>query len=211
MSRRLFSPLALTVLIALAVWPVTTPAQSQDSQSIADAARRSRDQKKNAAKASKVVTDDDIAPAAVKPMEQGATGDASQGTTAQPADSSSTSAPEAAGTANSPPPATAAAVDTSSEDRELAQLKTQLAQVQKELDLDQRELALDQDTHLSNPDYQHDDVGKAKVDADKRQIDDKQQAVDRLKTRIAALQELENRKKSAASAPMQNTSVPPQP
>ena len=50
-------------------------AQSQ-SPSIADAARRSREQAKNATKASKVITDDDLDRTKVKPGQQGLTVDA---------------------------------------------------------------------------------------------------------------------------------------
>jgi hypothetical protein len=47
---------------------------------------------------------------------------------------------------------------------------------------------LQQDTYFSNPDYVHDTAGKAKLDAIKQQVTDKQQIVDRLKGRLAELQ-----------------------
>lgn len=197
MSRRIFFPLALPALIAFGVLPAATFAQSSDAQSIADAARRSREQKKNASKASKVVTEDDIAPKNSKPADLAARADAAAAPDTQPAD------------AVAAPPVPEAAAK-SADDKELAELKAQLARAQKELDLDQRELALDQDTYLSNPGYQHDTAGKAKVDADKQHIGEKQQEVDRLKTRVAALQELKARSKSAAPAPTGNPPGPPQ-
>jgi hypothetical protein len=191
MSQRLLFPLAWSILSVLAVLPAATLAQSADAQSIADAARRSREQKKNAAKPSKVVTEDDIAPREAKPADQAASGDAAAAGEGQPADAAAPAA-----TAPTPQPAAKPA-----EDPELVELKGELARALKQLDLDQRELALDSDTYQSNPNYQRDTAGKAKVDADKQRIDAKQQEVDRLKTRIAALQELKAREKSAAPTP----------
>jgi uncharacterized coiled-coil protein SlyX len=72
--------------------------------------------------------------------------------------------------------------------KELAALKEQIKQAQSDLDLRQREQALQQDTYFSNPDYVHDTAGKAKLDALKQQITDKQQELDRLKARLAELQ-----------------------
>lgn len=197
MSRRALLPLSTAILLGAAFVAPSAFAQSQDaqSQSIADAARRSRDLKKNSAKSTKVITDDDLEKKNPQPAEQAAAGDA------QP--SADTQAPGPGGTnsgaATGKPPAPAP--DTSEEARELARLKAELAEALKELDLDQRELALDQDTHLSNPDYQHDSSGKAKVDSDQQEINDKQQEIDRLKTRMAALEELIKRAKADASAP----------
>ena len=205
MSRRLLLSLSASVLLGLAALAPAAIAQSQDaqSQSIADAARRSRDLKKNSTKSSKVITDDDLEKKKVPPGEQGVPADAAPATdTQQAAPDGAVAAPDQA-----PAPSPADAAEKAAEARELAKLKAEFAQALKELDLDQRELALDQDTHLSNPDYQHDSVGKAKVDADQQQISDKQQEVDRLKTRIAALLELQGRAKAAASAP----AAPPTP
>jgi len=206
MSRRMLLPLSTTIFLAAAFVAPAAIAQSQDasSQSIADAARRSRDLKKNSPKSSKVITDDDLEKKTPQPPEQAATGDTQPAadTPARGADGATSSS------ATGKPPAPAA-VDTSEEARELARLKTELAEALKELDLDQRELSLDQDTHLSNPDYQHDSTGKAKVDADQQEINDKQQEIDRLKTRMAALQELLTRAKASGSTPAVPAPNPP--
>jgi hypothetical protein len=209
MYRRLLTLLCAPVLLALALVAPAAMAQSQDaqSQSIADAARRSRDLKKNSAKSSRVITDDDLAKKNTQPGEQGAPSEAQPTAETQPPTAEAPAATETTATAT--PPADANAEDHSAEARELGRLKAELAQAQKELDLDQRELALDQDTHFSNPDYQHDDTGKAKLARDQQQINDKQQEIDRLKTRIAALQELLNRAKAAASAPAAPAANPP--
>ena len=72
--------------------------------------------------------------------------------------------------------------------KEVAALKEQIKQAQSDVDLAKREQALQQDTYFSNPDYVHDTAGKAKLDAIKQQITDKQQELDRLKVRLAELQ-----------------------
>jgi len=82
MSCRLLSSLTSSVLFGAALFVPAARAQSQDaqSQSIADAARRSRDLKKNSAKTTKVITDDDLEKKNVPPGEQGVPADAQQST-----------------------------------------------------------------------------------------------------------------------------------
>jgi hypothetical protein len=85
-------------------------------------------------------------------------------------------------------------------------LKRQLADAQKALDLLQRGLALQQDTFYSNPAHDSDPAGKAKLDDMKQQIAAKQQEVEDLKSRAAALQEsLGN---TAPAAPTPPTALP---
>jgi type I restriction-modification system DNA methylase subunit len=167
------------------------PSQAQSSadaqsQNIAEAARRSREQAKNATKPSKVITDDDLDKKGIKPGQQGLTVDAPAKLETQPPTPDAVAA-AAATTSTSTDPATAPAP---SDDPEIAQLKDQIADAEKDADLGNRELALQQDSYLSNPDHEHDTAGKAKVDALQQQISDKQQDIDRLKTRLAAMQEL---------------------
>src|SRR5215831_14316235 len=51
----------LRLTLTMAIWlPTCCAAQSQDSQSVAEAARRAREAKQKATQKSKVVTDDDI-------------------------------------------------------------------------------------------------------------------------------------------------------
>jgi hypothetical protein len=52
--------LALLVLLAATLLPAAVFAQSQDTQSVAEAARRARAQKKNSEKPTKVITDDTL-------------------------------------------------------------------------------------------------------------------------------------------------------
>lgn len=207
MSHRISLRLAVAALIAAAAVPLATRAQSQDSQpqSVADAARRAREQKKAAAKQpAPVITDDTLKPSA--PAAQAANAPAAA---AQPA-ADSTSAPDA-GAAKAPAgqsaPASAAgdADQKAKASAELVALKKQLAEAQKNLELVQRELGLEQDNVYSKPNYASDTAGKGKLDDLKQQITDKQQSVEALKTRLAAL--LDSMGSAAPPAP----APPPQP
>jgi uncharacterized coiled-coil protein SlyX len=206
---------AMPLIVACSLLPRAATALSQDSQtqqtqSVADAARRARQDKKNAAaKSSKVITDDDL-DKTPKPGAEGLNVGAPPKSDSQPPSPAAVAAAEAADQ-----PATSTTKDSSKKagpDPEITKLKGQIAQAKKELDLLQRELALDQDTFYSKMDYAHDTAGKAKLASEQQQIDDKQQQLEGLKTRLAALQELQERDKNAAAgdaAPPAPT--PPQP
>ena len=197
MLRCILSRLALPAVLSAVLLPAASFAQSQDTQSVAEAARRAREQKKTAAKSSKVFTDDDVKPAAPD---------------AAPA--SGFPAPAPGGPAN--PPAGAPGAEGSKDpkdqkdSKELADLKEQLKHAQNDLDLIQRELALAQDTYFSNPGYARDTAGKAKLDAQKQQVGDKQEEVARLKARILESQPPPDASAPAPAAP-QAPSAPPKP
>jgi hypothetical protein len=211
--------LAIAAIFAAAVLPLTTLAQSQDSPapSVADAARRAREQKKGAVRQpAPVITDDTLKPAA--PAAQAANAPApsreaapapSPAPAVQPAaDSSGALDASAAPTPAGQPAPAAHAGDTdpkAKDSAELATLKQQVADAQKDLELLHRELALQQDTYFSNPDHSHDLAGKAKLEAMLEQITDQRQAVDALKTQLAALQASSGT--TAPAAPI----APPQP
>jgi hypothetical protein len=183
MLGTLSSRLVLTLLLPALALPFAARAQSQDSAtpSVADAARRSKEQKKNAAKPVKVVTEDDI-PA--RPADAAAA--APQQTTTEAA----APAPNAPGQPEKDGP-----VAKAPDDADLAKLKSEVEQAQREYELSQRGLSLDQDAFLANPDYTHDKAGKAKLDAERQQVADKQQVLDQLKAQLAA------RKPSAPAKP----------
>jgi hypothetical protein len=178
-------PLTLSAILAAgALLPAVVSAQPQDSQSVAEAARRARAQKKTIDKPpTKVITDDNLvvkkgdvqSAAAEVPKMPG-----SEETPAQPA-SGDTSA-------NSP-----GSQNASDDEKARALLKQRVAlkekikDTQSDLDLLQREFQLDQDAFYSRPDYANNTSGKAKLDAMKQQISDKQQELDRLKADLAAL------------------------
>jgi hypothetical protein len=216
MSRIVSLRLALPVLIAAGLLPLAARGQSQDSQSqsVADAARRARQQKKASSKPATVITDDTIKPAA---SDSPATAPARAPTSSPdaapapparptpPAATDSSSSPDASGApASTTQPASATdATDADQKAKdaaELASLKQQLAEAQKGLDFLQRELALQQDTYYSNPDHSHNTAGKAKLDALTQQIADRAQELVALKERVAAL-EASVGTKAAAPAP----------
>jgi len=182
--------LALPAVLFALLLPAATFPQSQDTQSVAEAARRAREQKKTAAKPVKVITEDDVKPAVP------------DAATASP--TSGFPIPSSGGAAN--PPAADGAKDQK-DSQEVVQLKEQLKQAQNDLDLMQRELALAQDTYFSNPDYIHNTAGKAKLDAQKQQVGDKQEEVARLKARILELQPPQDTTATPPPAP----AAPPKP
>jgi flagellar motility protein MotE (MotC chaperone) len=196
--------LPAALFAAMSVCPAALPngpsqdQQSSDAQnqSIAEAARKSRQSAKNSSKPSKVITDDDLDKENIKPGAQGLNVGAPAELETQPPSPGAVA--EAAATPSTPPdPATEAAA---SDDPEMARLKDAIADAEKDADLSRRDLALQQDTFYSNPDYVHDTAGKAKLAAIQQQINDKQQDIDRLKTRLAALEETQKRKRGKAAA-----------
>jgi len=179
--------------MAAAVIPFAARAQSQDSQtqSVADAARRAREQKKAAEKQpTPVITNDTLKPAA--PADATAPAPA-------PTQSSSESA------APSAQPAAEGADQKTKDSAEAAGLKQQLAEAQKDVDLLQREYALEQENVYSKSNYATDTAGKAKLEDLKRQIADKQQALDALKARIG------DRLGPTGNTPPAAPPAPPQP
>jgi len=200
--RKLFIVLPAALFAALTAYPTALPnGQSQDQQSsdaqkqsIAEAARRSRQSAKNATKPSKVITDDDLDREYIKPGEQGLTVDAPPKLEVQPPPPDAVA--EAAVKLSAPPdPAVA---PTPSDDPEIARLKEKIADAEKDADLARRDLALQQDTFYSNPDYVHDTGGKAKLAGLQQQINDKQQEIERLKARLAKLEEAQKKKRASA-------------
>ena len=181
MMRRITLRLALPVVLAFAMLPTATLAQSQDSPSVAEAARRARAQKKNSDKPAKVITDENLN------VKEGDVQSAAAGQLRMPG-SPETQAKPAAGAQVAP---AGEGPKKASEDervaKERAALKAQIKEALTDLDLLHRERTLEQDTYFSNPDYVHDTAGKAKLDALKQQESDKQEELDRLKARLAAL------------------------
>jgi hypothetical protein len=185
MSRRIPLRLALPVVLAAALLPAAAFAQSQDTQSVAEAARRAREKKKNPEKPAKVITDETLD--VKKGDVQSATAEqlripGSPETQAQPAPGDASTNPNAQGSRN-----------PSGDEKERAALKERVAlkekikAAQSDLDLLQREYQLDQDSFYSSPDYAKNTSGKEKLDAMKQQISEKQQELDQLKARLAAL------------------------
>ena len=194
MLRRIPLRLGLPVVLSLALLPAAAFAQSEDAPSVAEVARRAREQKKTQAKPAKVITEDDVKPVARPNSATPAPPEAATASAAPAPPASST-----ASTASSSSPAPDAKDQKDS--KEVTELKAQIKQVQGDLDLLQREQSLEQDKYYSNTDYLHDTAGKAKLEALKQQVSDKQQELEHLKTRLAALQPTESGSTSTPSKP----------
>lgn len=172
-------------LIALAIlagaFGTSCPAQDQNpADDVAAAARKAREQQKNAQKPKKVLTNDDIPSAPATPP------------------ATDTNAAKAEGT---PPAATGAADEKAAENdpkseaywhKRFQELRDKLANAQKELDLLQRELNTDQVQYYSDPQkalmQQHDrsDINEktAKIDAKKKEIDSINQQISDLEDEL---------------------------
>jgi len=195
MFCRITLHLALPVALSAMLLPAIASAQSQDTPSVAEAARRARALKKNSEKPAKVITDENL------DVRKGDVQSAAAEQLRMPG-SPETQAQPAAGAANAPGQGSK---PVSEDDKARAALKERVTLKEKikealnDLDLLKREYQLDQDSFYSSPDYAKNTLGKEKLDALKQQISDKQQDVDRLKEQLAALPEGQE----------SSTSVPP--
>ncbi len=200
MLRYITLRLTLPAVLSVTLLPAAALAQSQDSQSVAEAARKARAQKKNTEKAPKVITDETLD---VKK------GDVQSATAEQPRMPGSPEAPAQPAAAAAPgtpasPAATAAGSSPApgakdqKDAKEVADLKVKIKRAQDDLDLLQREQTLENDRYYSQTDYAQDTAGKAKLDDLKQQVADKQQELERLKARLAELQPAQS---GAASPP----------
>ena len=192
--------IALGAFVSLGLGPALVSAQSADDTTVADAARKAREQKKNASKAVRTLTNDDLpgGPAAeAKPA-------------AAPSEAVDGSHP-AEGTAR--PEKKAADAEAATQERAekkaaaeaaLKQAKADLAESQGELNVLERKQALDSGSYYSKTDYSQDTAGKAALEAGAQGISDKKSQVEALKNKIAELQaEFEKYSEAESSAPAQ--------
>jgi hypothetical protein len=190
--------------------PLLAASRPQDAQSgsVADAARRARDKKKSSStKSAKVITDDDLAGRNLQPGQEGLNVGASPKLETEPPSAQAVAAAEASDKASEQ----ADQKDAAEQDAKIDKLKLQVKQAESDLDLARRELSLDQDSYFANPSYSQDTAGKAKLDSEKQQINDKEQELERLKASLAALEELKSHRKPARTqaAPQPQTETPP--
>jgi len=207
-SFRVVLPAA--VAVALFSFPAFAQSQDEQSSSVADAARRAREQKKKSEKPARVIDEDTLKPS------PGPTSPPDLQTAKAWVPEAPPSAPSGAAT---PAPSTAPPAKTASPEKkessnssaEATSMKAQLEELQKELDLLQREVPLERDNFYSKPDYTHDTAGKAKLDALMQQVTDKQQDVEALKARLATLLEQLAKEQPAAAENPEKPATPPQP
>ncbi len=206
-----FAPRLVSLAILAAVFsPAAVLAQSQSdaSQSVAEAARKAREQKKKSQKAVKSLTDDDLAQQKAAATEEQAAPQQTSIETTAPTSQTQTAAPPKS--ASEPAASASNAPEKARREAELKELKRKLADAQKDLDLLQRDFALQRDQFYSNAAYARDFRGKARLDALQNQIRDKQGDIERLKTRIAALEELLGRPKNSSPGASEKPAPSPQ-
>jgi hypothetical protein len=173
-------------LLGLASAALALPLLAQDnpSDSVAEAARRARAQKKAATKPATVITDDTLKPAPAS--------SSSAATSADSAVSPTPATPSDAGTAAASADAQAHPNNPSAEDKEkkaaeMEALKQQIAAMQSQVDLAQRELTLDSDAYYSKPNYQGDKAGAVKIAAEQANVNQKKDELAALKAKLATL------------------------
>ena len=198
--------LAIMATQVLFVSAAQLQAQNPPTPSVADAAKQARDQKKNAATAAKVITDDDIDAKSVKPGAEGLTVSAAPELDIQGPSAAAVAAQEAADQRKDLSPADDPLKKGDS--AKVAKLKEELAQAEEDFKLSQRENQLEQDTVYSKPDYQHDAAGKAMLEELQRQISDKQALIEQLKARLSALEESLSRQAAEPPAAEKPTAPP---
>jgi hypothetical protein len=153
----------------------TPPASDRQQDSLAAAARRARQVRKDEPKPTKVWDNDSLAssPGVISVV-------------GQPAAPATSSAP--AGEAKSAPGGSSPAEKKSAIEADLNAAKANLQSLKVDLDILQRKYALDQQTYYGKPDYSSDTAGAAALADEKNQIDSKQQEVTDAEKKVADLQ-----------------------
>jgi hypothetical protein len=158
--------------------------QEQTENSIAAAARRARENKKEHAKPAKVWDNDNIPTSATSLSVVGNASPAADNSANQAANVPAGSAAPAA--ANN---ASADASKKSAVEADLAAAKERLQTLQNDLDIAQRKFTLDRQTYYAKPDYAADKAGAATLEDEQSQVEAKRQEVADAKKRVADLEE----------------------
>jgi hypothetical protein len=153
-------------LAAFSLFSIRLAAQD-DASSVADAARKSRQQKQDAAKPAHVIDNDAIPPSP----------SASASSSNAPADN--TSAPPAAKPEANP-------ADEAKKKDETDVLKKEIADKKEKVNFQQREIALVQDTYYSNPDRERDTATKDKLNSMQADLTQAQSELADLQAKLAA-------------------------
>ena len=158
-------------------------AQSQEEQSVAEAARKAREQKKTAAKPSTVITNDTLKPATPATVQN-----ASAATESMPGTNSTTNSYATADATKATPPAKESSEEEIAKKKaKIEALKQQIADKAQEADLQQRALELANESYYSRPDFSKDPGGKAKLDAMQADLAQKRGELAELKAKLKDL------------------------
>ena len=136
------------------------PTPQPAANSLAEASRHAREQKKDQAKAVHVWNDDNL-PKAAEVSVVGQT---------PVADNPSGSAAAVSGGATPVATPAPSAADLAAVTAELTTAKEHLQSIQKDLDILQRKYGLDEQTYLSKPEYKNDREGAAQLKGEENQI-----------------------------------------
>jgi hypothetical protein len=180
----------LLVLLALPVG-MASAQQQQQADSIAEAARRSREQKKEQAKPVRVWDNDSMpkSPGDVNVVGPSAPNSDPSGSSPAANVQSARGAAEAGATKSGEK----SGKDVKALQASLAAAKDQLQTLKTELNLLQRKYNLDSQMYYGKPNYAADTDGAAKLVDEKGEIDSKQQGVDAAQKRVDQLEaELKN-------------------
>jgi hypothetical protein len=161
----------MLLLAAFSLFSIRLAAQD-DAPSVADAARRARQQKQDAAKPAHVIDNDAIPPS---PSASGLSSDSNA-----PAPADNTSASPAAAKPEANP------ADQAKKNEETEALKKEIADKKEKINFQQREIALAQDTYYSNPDREHDTAGKDKLNSMQADLTQAQAELADLQAKLAA-------------------------
>jgi cell fate regulator YaaT (PSP1 superfamily) len=170
----------LVSALAIAAWPQQSSPSSQSSttgqqESLADAARRTKEQKKEQPKAAKVWDNDNI------PETNGNISVVGQPSEPAPAESSVAQKTEKKTAAITPE-------EKADLQKQLDNAKAHLAALKTDLDIAQRKYTLDEQTYISNPNHERDEAGAAALDDEKRQIADQQAQITEAQKKVDDLQ-----------------------
>jgi hypothetical protein len=157
--------------------------QSEQEQSVAEAARKAREQKKTTAKPSSVITNDTLKPATPATVQQApASADSNPGANATAASGASADAASVGEPGKGPTEGQIA-----EKKAKIEALKQEIADKAKEVDLQQRVLALANESYYSRPDFSKDPDGKVKLDAMQSDLAQKQGELAELKAKLKDL------------------------
>jgi hypothetical protein len=221
---RIFTSVLCLLLTRCVLLPGKATAQPQASQieqtqSVVDAARHSREIKRNAPTPAKVITNDDLDSLRAKGDHEDSY---SHVLTSPRADSSNIDdlsvhrTPDRAAILNGgeSAPNSQESDEAAAEDAEIARLKDQLDSAENALHWQQRQFLLLENTVYSNPAYTTTQAGKSQLDSAQLQIEETQQEIDSLREPLADLEWRHWRRKQAersenGSAAEEYNSPPP--
>jgi len=171
--KTVFRFLALAALGSVAAW---MPLAAQDTTSVAEAAKRARQQKQESTKPAKVITNDEI-PSAPVPATATTPAPSGDATSSGPA---SGTAPAASSTPQDQTKSSAGSADDDARKKEeIEALEKQIHQMEHDINIQRGEVKLDEETYYSNP-------NRPRNSEEKDKIDNEKQALARMEADLAA-------------------------